>query len=41
MSIEHLRGVEWWNGVGRAARDACKVVNMQKLEVVVEVRELL
>ena len=26
--VNHLRGVEWLNSVGRKGRDVCKVVDM-------------
>ena len=29
VSVDNLRGVEWLNGVGRAARDGCVTPNMQ------------
>ena len=28
VAVDHLRGVEWSNRVGRKARDVCKVADM-------------
>ena len=41
MSVDHLRGVKWLNEVERSARDVCRVMNMQDIVVVNEVRELM
>ena len=41
VSVDYLRGVEWLNGVGRGARDVCVIVDMQKVEVVKEIRKLI
>ena len=41
VSKDHLRGVEWLNGVGRKARDECVVADMQRVDVVTEVGELM
>ena len=41
VSVDDLRGVESLNGVGRAARDGCVVVDMQNLDEVKMVRRIM
>ena len=41
LAVDHLRGVEWLNEVGRLARNVCRVVDIQNVVVVKEVRELM
>ena len=41
VSSVDLKGVEWLNGVGRAARDGCVVLGMQKTDEVVSIRRLM
>ena len=41
VSVEDLRGIEWLNGVGRAARDGNVVADMQCEDVVKTIRGLM
>ena len=41
VSVDNLRGVEWLNGVGRAAREGCVVVDMQRKDDVKTVRGIM
>ena len=38
VSRDHLRGIEWLNGVARSARDRNVIVDMQKVDEVKTVR---
>ena len=41
VSKDDLRGVEWLNGVGRAARNRCVIVDMQKVDEVKMIRRIM
>ena len=41
VSADDLRGVEWLNGVGRAARGGCVIPDMQCVDDVKSVREIM
>ena len=41
VSVDDLRGVEWLNGVGRAARGGCVIPNMQNEDDVKSIRGVM
>lgn len=41
VSVDHLKGIEWLNGIGRAAMEGCVIVDMQKEDEVKMIRGLM
>ena len=41
VAVDNLRGVEWLNRVGRAARIECVIADMQRVDIVKTIRVIM